>query len=145
MASLSTARDRYNAANSLLCLLQALEGTVTVVEMRNEMAVKGLILQVDGFMNVTMRYVTVQGNDGGLYKFDDFFVKARNIRYVQIPDDMDITGTISNQLKGKPRFMKSDLSSTTKGKLARKRQKETLKFIQENVKRENVQPSTSTS
>ena len=58
---------------------------------------------------------------------------------------MDITGTISNQLKGKPRFMKSDLSSTTKGKLARKRQKETLKFIQENVKRENVQPSTSTS
>ena len=48
MASLSTARDRYNAANSLLCLLQALEGTVTVVELRNEIAVKGLILQVDG-------------------------------------------------------------------------------------------------
>ena len=52
MASLSTARDRYNAANSLLCLLQALEGTVTVVEMRNEMAVKGLILQVDGWVSL---------------------------------------------------------------------------------------------
>merc|ERR1711911_481890 len=79
MASLSTARDRYNAANSLLCLLQALEGTVTVVELRNEIAVKGLILQVDGFMNVTLKDVTVQGNDGSLYTFDDFFVKARNI------------------------------------------------------------------
>ena len=48
MTSLSTARDRYNAANSLLCLLQALEGRVTVIELRNEMAVKGLITQVDG-------------------------------------------------------------------------------------------------
>ena len=39
MASLTTARDRYNSANSLLCLLQALEGRVTVVELRNEMSV----------------------------------------------------------------------------------------------------------
>ena len=39
MASLTTARDRYNAANSLLCLLQALEGRVIVVELRNEMSV----------------------------------------------------------------------------------------------------------
>lgn len=40
--------------------------------------------------------------------------------------------------------MKTDMASTTKGKLARKRQKETLKFIQENEKREKNQPSTST-
>lgn len=51
MTSLSTARDRYNAANSLLCLLQALEGRVTVIELRNEMAVKGLISQVDGYID----------------------------------------------------------------------------------------------
>ena len=47
---LSTARDRYNAANSLLCLLQALEGSITVIELQNEMAVKGLITQVDGYI-----------------------------------------------------------------------------------------------
>jgi len=140
MASLSTARDRYNAANSLLCLLQALEGSITVVELRNEMAVKGLIIQVDGFMNVSLKNATVQGNNGTLYNFDDFFVKARNIRYVQIPEDMDITKTIENQISGKPRFTKIDTSSTTKGKLARKRQKETLKFIQENERKEKSQP-----
>ena len=48
MASLSTARDRYNAANSLLCLLQAVEGRVATIELRNEMAVRGLVVQVDG-------------------------------------------------------------------------------------------------
>lgn len=39
-------------------------------------------------MNVTLDDVTVQGNDGKHYQFDNFFVKARNIRYVQIPDDV---------------------------------------------------------
>ena len=174
MASLSTARDRYNAANSLLSLLQALEGRITVVELRNEMAVKGLISQVDGFarniflfiimtrrcliilhlysfMNVTLLDATVQGNDDRHYNFDTFFVKARNIRYVQIPEDVttsnllstqfmtcikpykfqiNITEAIKNQIEGKPRAHKTDMSDTTKAKLARKRQRETLKFIQ---------------
>lgn len=49
MTTLSTARDRSIAANSLLCLLQSLEGRVTVIELQNEMAVKGLITQVDGY------------------------------------------------------------------------------------------------
>lgn len=49
MANLSTARDRFNAANSLLCLLQALEGKIATVELRNEIAVKGLVIQVDGY------------------------------------------------------------------------------------------------
>jgi len=91
-------------------------------------------------MNVSLKNATVQGNNGTLYNFDDFFVKARNIRYVQIPEDMDITKTIENQISGKPRFTKIDTSSTTKGKLARKRQKETLKFIQENERKEKSQP-----
>ena len=40
------------------------------------------------FMNVVMKDVTVQGNDDQLYNFNKFFVRARNIRYVQIPDDV---------------------------------------------------------
>ena len=39
-------------------------------------------------MNVTLNDVTVQGNDDKHYNFDTFFVKARNIRYVQIPEDV---------------------------------------------------------
>lgn len=50
MTTLTTARDRYNAANSLLCLLQALEGRTAVIELQNEVAVKGHIVQVDGYL-----------------------------------------------------------------------------------------------
>lgn len=39
-------------------------------------------------MNVSLKDATVQGNDDRLYHFNDFFVKARNIRYVQIPEDV---------------------------------------------------------
>ena len=47
------------------------------------------------------------------------------------PLQIDITKTIKNQIEGKPRARKSDMADTTKAKLARKRQKETLKFIQQ--------------
>merc|ERR1740128_891720 len=49
-------------------------------------------------MNVSLKNATVQGNNGTLYNFDDFFVKARNIRYVQIPEDMDITKPLKTKL-----------------------------------------------
>lgn len=39
-------------------------------------------------MNVYLHDATVQGNDDKHYNFEEFFVKARNIRYVQIPEDV---------------------------------------------------------
>lgn len=39
-------------------------------------------------MNVSLHDALVQGNDDQYYHFEEFFVKARNIRYVQIPDDV---------------------------------------------------------
>jgi len=40
------------------------------------------------FMNVSLQNATVQGNDDQHYHFEEFFVRARNIRYVQIPEDV---------------------------------------------------------
>lgn len=59
---------------------------------------------------------------------------------------MDITETIKNQLEGRPKATMTNMSATTKAKLARKRQKETLKFIQQQQQEtaENeAQPGTS--
>lgn len=57
---------------------------------------------------------------------------------------MDITEAIKNQLEGKPKASMTDMSATTKAKLARKRQKETLKFIQQQqVESKETQPTTS--
>jgi len=80
------------------------------------------------FMNVVMKDVTVQGNDDQLYNFNKFFVRARNIRYVQIPDDINITKAIQDRILPRPRLQQSDLKNK-KNLLARKRQRETLQLI----------------
>lgn len=59
---------------------------------------------------------------------------------------IDITEAIKNQLAGRPRAGRTDMTATTKAKLARKRQKETLKFIQQQeaqAQQSEPQPSTS--
>jgi hypothetical protein len=47
-------------------------------------------------MNVSLQNATVQGNDDLHYHFEEFFVRARNIRYVQIPED--VKPFLQNQL-----------------------------------------------
>ena len=61
---------------------------------------------------------------------------------------VDITETIKNQLAGKPKASMTNMSATTKAKLARKRQKETLKFIQQQQQQTEAkcsEPQASTS
>lgn len=84
--------------NSMLCLLKAVEGKRTTVEMRDEKEVTGVIKQVDGYMNISMEDVifktlTVEK------KFDKFFVNGKTIRYVHIPDEIDMKSAMEAKLK----------------------------------------------
>lgn len=59
---------------------------------------------------------------------------------------MDITKTITNQITGKSRLVPKSDNSTTRVKLLRKKQKDTLLFIKKNNQGEGdetIQPSTS--
>ena len=73
----------------MVCLLKAIEGLETTVELRGEKEVTGKIIHVDGYMNITMKYVTFKSLSQEK-KFVDFFVNGRNIRYVHIPDEIDM-------------------------------------------------------
>ena len=42
-----TRRERQKSANSLVCLLQALAGQCTRLELRNEIAITGTVISVD--------------------------------------------------------------------------------------------------
>lgn len=72
---------------------------VTTVELRNENVVTGQIIHVDGYMNVTMENADFTQYGHSKTHFDNFFVHGRNIRYVQIPDQVDIRTALLNQLK----------------------------------------------
>ncbi|XP_037075754.1 U7 snRNA-associated Sm-like protein LSm10 [Pollicipes pollicipes] len=93
-----SAREKFYSCNTLVCLLQGLKGYRTTVELRNEAEVFGTIASVDGFMNVTVEGATFTDPSGQRARFDAFFVHGRQIRYVQIPDEVSPLSVIQQQL-----------------------------------------------
>ncbi|XP_023146851.2 U7 snRNA-associated Sm-like protein LSm10 [Amphiprion ocellaris] len=94
----SSIRERTIAENSMVVLLQGLQGEVTTVDLRNESTARGRVVSVDAFMNIRLADVLYQDRRGQLTRLQDLFVTGRNVRYVHIPDHVDIMKTIQNQL-----------------------------------------------
>uniref|UniRef100_A0A3Q2Q438 LSM10, U7 small nuclear RNA associated n=1 Tax=Fundulus heteroclitus TaxID=8078 RepID=A0A3Q2Q438_FUNHE len=90
--------SRTIAENSLVVLLQGLQGEETTVDLRNESTARGRLLNVDAFMNVRLRDVVYRDRRGRSARLQDLFITGRNVRYVHIPDHVDILKTIQNQL-----------------------------------------------
>ena len=84
--------------NTLVCLLQGLKDVHTTVELRNENSVKGTIAHVDAYMNITMTNATFKVFAGKETYFNSFFISGRNVRFVLIPDEIDMLETIKQQV-----------------------------------------------
>ncbi|KAG8005369.1 U7 snRNA-associated Sm-like protein LSm10 [Nibea albiflora] len=95
---INSIRERTIAENSMVVLLQGLQGEVTTVDLKNESTARGRVVNVDAFMNVRLEDVLYQDRQGQLTQLQDLFVTGRNIRYVHIPDHVDIMKTIQSQL-----------------------------------------------
>ncbi|XP_041665349.1 U7 snRNA-associated Sm-like protein LSm10 [Cheilinus undulatus] len=91
-------RERTIAENSMVVLLQGLQGEVTTVDLRNESSARGRVVSVDAFMNIRLKDVVYRDGRGQVTQLQDLFITGRNIRYVHIPDHMDIMKTIESQL-----------------------------------------------
>ena len=91
-------RKKFRIQNTLVCLLRGIVGRRTVVELRNETSVTGRIESVDDCMNTTLSDATFKTMDGHETKFTLFYVQGKNIRYVQIPDQVNMLKTIKWQL-----------------------------------------------
>ncbi|XP_041811610.1 U7 snRNA-associated Sm-like protein LSm10 [Chelmon rostratus] len=95
---ISSIRERAIAENSMVVLLQGLQGEVTTVDLKNESTARGRVVSVDAFMNVRLEDVLYRDRRGQLTKLQDLFITGRNVRYVHIPDHIDIMKTIQSQL-----------------------------------------------
>lgn len=95
---METKREKFYMMNSMICLLKTVEGKRTTVEMRDEKEVTGVVIHVDGYMNIGMRDVVFKTATWEK-KFDSFFVKGKTIRYVHIPDEIDMKSAMEAKLK----------------------------------------------
>ncbi|XP_043917363.1 U7 snRNA-associated Sm-like protein LSm10 [Protopterus annectens] len=92
-------KERVISENSLIILLQGLHGCSTTVDLRDESMVQGRIINVDAFMNIRLTEATYTDRRGQVTKMENFFVTGRSVRYVHIPDEVNIIETIENQLQ----------------------------------------------
>ena len=99
MALSHSVKERTISENSLVILLQGLQGHITTVDLRDESSARGRIDNVDAFMNIRLANVTYTDCRGHQVELDDLFVTGRNVRYVHILDDVNITATIEQQLQ----------------------------------------------
>ncbi|XP_056153823.1 U7 snRNA-associated Sm-like protein LSm10 [Lampris incognitus] len=94
----SSIQERTIAENSLVILLQGLQGEVTTVDLKDESTARGRVINVDAFMNIRLEKVLYRDWQGRLTQLEDLFITGRNVRYVHIPDHLDIMETIQTQL-----------------------------------------------
>ena len=92
-------REKFKFKHTMVCLLRAVIGRITTVELRNECCATGYIDDVDGFMNITMSKVLFIDQDGKKTHMESFFVQGALSRYVQIPDDIDMTKVMQKEVR----------------------------------------------
>ncbi|KAM7384580.1 hypothetical protein PAMA_011779 [Pampus argenteus] len=97
-AVFSSILERTIAENSMVVLLQGLQGEVTTVDLRDESTARGRVVNVDAFMNIRLAEVLYRNRRGQLTHLQDLFITGRNVRYVHIPDHVDIMKTMQSQL-----------------------------------------------
>ncbi|XP_065335462.1 U7 snRNA-associated Sm-like protein LSm10 [Cloeon dipterum] len=116
MADIITCREKYFMHNSLVCLIQAVRNQYCTIELRNGDAVSGKLSFVDGFMNVSLEDAVFITSDDQQHHFEFFFVQARNIRFITIPQNVEITAAIMEQLEKNRRQFAPRLSEIVGGK-----------------------------
>ncbi|KAK3876085.1 hypothetical protein Pcinc_019097 [Petrolisthes cinctipes] len=92
------ARSRHRELNTLTCLVMKLEGWKTTVELQNDAYVSGLVIEVDAKMNMQMKDAWYTDGNGRTIRLDLFHVRGRKIRYVHIPDKMDMMEAIRERV-----------------------------------------------
>ncbi|XP_004928490.1 U7 snRNA-associated Sm-like protein LSm10 isoform X2 [Bombyx mori] len=108
---IGTPQEKFFYHNTLLCVVNSLQGKNVTVDLRNDTYVCGLIELVDGFMNISFKnaiYCDPQGNE---FAFDNLFIHGRNIRYVHIPENMSLLSTIRHEVSKK--FYKPHMKQLT--------------------------------
>ncbi|XP_012217229.1 U7 snRNA-associated Sm-like protein LSm10 isoform X2 [Linepithema humile] len=129
--TMESKREKYFLYNSLSILLRAVEQQRTTIDLRNEASIFGTVEHTDAFMNVVMRDCVFTDPRGDSFKYDMFFVQARNIRCVHIPPNIRIIPAITEQLKrlGGPQRELKDTKRTFKTKRTQQRQQEGLAAV----------------
>ncbi|XP_058455751.1 U7 snRNA-associated Sm-like protein LSm10 [Malaya genurostris] len=127
MYRMTDKKERFHSLNELTGLAQCLINKNILIDLRNETSVAGKITDVDGFMNISMQNVVYFDQLGKQFRIDEFMIYPRYIRYIHIPNSIEITPVLEEYIKKQTtRKPKEPVKRTFKMKRAQQKQLETL-------------------
>jgi len=106
---MQTAKDKALYCNTLIGIIKACEGKYTQIDLRNEMQLYGKVESVEANMSVIMSnaFLTMpfskilsSSKDQQLKPkhYTEITVRGRNIRFVHIPDDVDMIEALQHHI-----------------------------------------------
>ena len=129
-----SARSKFFYYNTMVGLLKAIEGKRIKVEIRNGVKIEGVLMCAEPSMSLDMVDVMFTPIKGPPVMYSKFYVKGRQIRYVVIPDEVDMIKAMDWQVK-KFEYFKSK-ERTQQRSIFNKRQKMRQKLAEKVLKKE---------
>ncbi|KAG0575597.1 hypothetical protein KC19_5G015300, partial [Ceratodon purpureus] len=80
-----------------ICNLKALVGLELLVELRNDLSVRGVLHDCDNASNVIIKDATVEDVEGVQRQLPLVFLRGSNIRFVHIPDNVDVMQLVEDR------------------------------------------------
>ncbi|GAB5370395.1 hypothetical protein AAMO2058_001489200 [Amorphochlora amoebiformis] len=90
-------RCKTRKQGTLLCFIQGLVGNRVRIELRNDSIIKGRLVSVDELMGCKMVKASMRRQGFPTKQYEDLYIPGRQILYVHIPDDVDISRTLDQQ------------------------------------------------
>lgn len=79
---------------TLLCVIKALQGLNILVELQNDICIRGVLDDCDDAMNVTIKDASMEDVEGNEKKLPLIFIRGSNIRFVHIPDSVNVSDAV---------------------------------------------------
>lgn len=107
---MQTAHEKYLICNTLVGIMKECVGKRVQIDLRNEMHVYGQVVSVFGEMNVMLRDACFISPSNALKLsmgetsepssklFNEITIRGRNIRFVHVPDEIDMISALQRQI-----------------------------------------------
>ena len=108
-------KEKAILSNSLVVILRSCLGKELTIDLRNESSISGKVECVSVDMNVTLSNATLVSINDKKIVYRQITIRGNNIRFVQIPDSVDMITAIQSQINSTKRVRKyKDTSNKNK-------------------------------
>ena len=99
-------REKAILSNSLVVILRACLEKELTIDLRNESSISGRVEYVSVDMNLTLSNAVYLKSNGIKINHKQITIRGNQIRFVQIPDSVDMITAIQNQINSTKRIKK---------------------------------------